>query len=117
MQKFRRENVDNFPSNFRKSGHSIFLQSQTFRTYNVHNIPLYFWTGGRGGGVPNMGIRIFNADGQIVATVGGRAKGDACDIHSAQVAVAAGANRGKFDRKLCKLYLYKMFGFAENLIV
>ena len=23
----------------------------------------------------------------------------------------------KFDRKLCTLYLYKMFGFAENLIV
>ena len=31
-----------FPIEFSQIGHSMFLQSQTFRTYNVHNFPLNF---------------------------------------------------------------------------
>ena len=35
-------NVHNFSLNFRSSRYSVFLQIQTFRTYNVQNSPLNF---------------------------------------------------------------------------
>ena len=40
IQTLHTYNVHNFPLNFRKSGHLIFLQIQRFRTFNVHNFPL-----------------------------------------------------------------------------
>jgi PKD repeat protein len=58
--------------------------------------PLEFWTQAAEGGVPNMGIRIFNSQGTIVTTLGGRTKGEACNIASAQMAIATGANNTVF---------------------
>jgi hypothetical protein len=62
------------------------------------------------GGVPNFwfqgnelnafvaseGIRLFNSSGAVVTTIGGQAAGQQCNINSAQVAVAAGANGSVF---------------------
>ena len=47
IQTFRTYNVQNFPLNFSCTGHSIFLQIQPFRyIYNVYNFPLNFWSSG-----------------------------------------------------------------------
>jgi PKD repeat protein len=47
-------------------------------------------------GIANEGIRLFEADGKIVTTIGGQATGRACNLDSGRLALAAGANESLF---------------------
>ncbi len=57
-----------------------------------------FWVEGTGGASPvgNVGVRLFEADGQILTTLGGQPEGQACNLDQPQLSVAAGANGSLF---------------------
>jgi PKD repeat protein len=60
--------------------------------------PLFWWRGGPGSDneVVNMGIRLFDAQGHIVTTIGGQPEGEPCDLNSEQMSLAAGAKGSLF---------------------
>jgi hypothetical protein len=57
-----------------------------------------FWTPEieEGSPVANEGIRLFDASGNIVTTIGGQPRGQPCNIDDKRVALAAGANGSLF---------------------
>jgi PKD repeat protein len=58
---------------------------------------LFFWTQEVGETEQaNMGIRLFEEDGNILTTIGGGPEGQACDLRNAQIAVVAGAEDSVF---------------------
>jgi hypothetical protein len=58
-----------------------------------------FWTQnieGASSSIANMGIRIFGSKGEVITTIGGQAQGQACNLDTEQIALAAGANGSLF---------------------
>jgi PKD repeat protein len=47
-------------------------------------------------GIANEGIRLFEADGKVVTTIGGQGTGQPCNIDDSRLALAAGANGSMF---------------------
>jgi PKD repeat protein len=55
-----------------------------------------FWTEESTSHVTNMGVRLFKSDGTVVTTIGGQSEGQACNLNTGQLSVAAGANESLF---------------------
>jgi hypothetical protein len=58
----------------------------------------YFWTQANheNKNVANMGVRVFTSEGVVVTTIGGQAQGQACNLDTEQLAVAAGSGGSLF---------------------
>jgi PKD repeat protein len=56
-------------------------------------IPPLFWSQGSGSTPANMGVRLFNAGGEVLTTIGGD---PACDLDTSQFSLAAGADGSLF---------------------
>jgi hypothetical protein len=56
----------------------------------------FFWTENNSANVANMGVRLFTSAGTVITTIGGQPQGQACNIDTEQLSVAAGANGSVF---------------------
>jgi PKD repeat protein len=86
-----------YAARYGRSSGTVFDTQSNVAPWTAEGAPFApFWTDDNGGGVANMGVRLFTHEGRVVTTIGGQPQEQACNIDTEQMAIAAGANGSVF---------------------